>query len=52
VSKASELLPDPETPVNTTSFFFGMSSVTFLRFVLLRASDGDGVGLGHGGGRP
>src|SRR5215471_1624681 len=31
VSKASELLPDPETPVKTTSFFFGISRFTDLR---------------------
>src|SRR4051812_24971800 len=31
VSKASEDLPDPETPVRITSFFLGISTVTFLR---------------------
>ena len=28
---AIELLPDPETPVNTTSLFFGIDSLTSLR---------------------
>src|SRR5919112_1160155 len=31
VSKTSELLPEPDTPVNTVSFRFGMSRSTFLR---------------------
>ena len=31
VSKTSELLPDPETPVNTVNRRFGMSRLTFRR---------------------
>src|SRR6185436_2618551 len=31
VSKTSELLPDPETPVNTVSRRFGISTLTSLR---------------------
>src|SRR5688500_13712899 len=31
VSKARLDLPDPETPVRTTNFFLGISTVTFLR---------------------
>src|SRR5215510_2642189 len=31
VSKARLDFPDPETPVSTTSFFLGISTVTFLR---------------------
>src|SRR3954452_16677978 len=31
VPKTSELLPDPETPVNTVSRRFGISTLTFLR---------------------
>ena len=33
VSKTSELLPEPETPVNTVSLRFGMSTLTFLRLL-------------------
>jgi hypothetical protein len=31
VSKTSELLPEPETPVNTVSRRFGISTLTSLR---------------------
>jgi len=31
VSKTSELLPDPDTPVNTVSWRFGISTLTSLR---------------------
>jgi hypothetical protein len=31
VSKASDDLPEPEGPVKTTNFFFGIESETFLR---------------------
>lgn len=31
VSKASELLPEPETPVTTVNWLWGISSETFLR---------------------
>jgi hypothetical protein len=49
VSKASELLPEPETPVSTTSFFFGM--VDAAEVVLPRAADLDVIELHLGTAR-
>jgi hypothetical protein len=49
VLKTREDLPEPDTPVNTVIRRLGISSETFLRFVLRRAADGDRtvVGVGH-----
>lgn len=53
-SLMSDDLPEPETPVMHTSLPSGMSTVTFFRFVLLRADNGDFLavsfasGLRHG----
>lgn len=54
VSKASELFPDPLTPVRTTSWFRGMRTETFLR-LCTRASTTSmyptsGVGVNSGEG--
>src|ERR1035437_3390649 len=48
VSKASELLPEPETPVMTTSLSRGMVRSTFLRLcsrapLIMMASSGKGI---------
>ena len=41
VSKASDDLPEPERPVNTTSLSRGMVEVDVLEVVLARAADDD-----------
>ena len=57
VSKASDDLPEPERPVNTTSLSRGMVEVDVLEIVLARAAHLDGAAaeqffdrLGGGGG--
>src|SRR6266704_6258247 len=55
VSKAREDLPEPESPVRITSFFFGISTVTFLRLcwrapVMMMRSSSIGIDLGLVGG--
>ena len=44
VSKASEDLPEPESPVNTTSWSRGISTIDVLEIVLARAADRDHAG--------